>query len=217
MIILEKFADYISKTNRAKKLRSFFSLAKPGKEDRILDVGVNNVEYSLNDNFLEKNYPYPQNITAVSREGLDKFKERYPQVSAIAADGRNLPFADNSFEIVYSNAVIEHVGGHEEQKVFLKELYRVARRGFITTPNRNFPIEIHTRVPLLHILLSKPVFDGFLALIGKKWATGSYMSLLDYKSLTGLLKESGIKEFKVAKNRFFGFTITFYVSWNKKD
>lgn len=217
MMILEKFANNISKASRAKKLKLFFSTVNPGRTDTILDVGVNNYEYSTNDNFLEKNYPYPENITAVSREGLDKFKEKYPLVRAVAADGRNLPFADNAFGVAYSNAVIEHVGNRREQADFLKELYRVSRRGFITTPNRNFPVEVHTRVPLLHLLLPKPAFDRFLALIGKKWAAGGYMNLLDYKSLISLLKESGIREFKVSRNRFFGFTMTFYVSWNKLD
>jgi hypothetical protein len=48
--------------------------------------------------------------------------------------------------------VIEHVGGEEQQKAFVREAVRVAGRVFVTTPNRWFPLEVHTRLPLVHWL-----------------------------------------------------------------
>ena len=48
--------------------------------------------------------------------------------------------------------MIEHVGGEEEQRRFVAEALRVGRRAFITTPNRWFPVEVHTRLPLVHWL-----------------------------------------------------------------
>ena len=63
-----------------------------------------------------------------------------------------MPFADGEFDIVFSNAVIEHVGGREQQRRFVEESLRVARRAFVTTPNRWFPVEVHTRLPLVHWL-----------------------------------------------------------------
>ena len=47
---------------------------------------------------------------------------------------------DGTFDVVFSNAVIEHVGGEEEQLRFVAEALRVGRRAFITTPNRLFPV-----------------------------------------------------------------------------
>ena len=52
----------------------------------------------------------------------------------------------------FSNAVIEHVGGRERQRQLVSEAIRVGRRVFITTPNRRFPVEVHTRLPLVHWL-----------------------------------------------------------------
>jgi hypothetical protein len=59
--------------------------------------------------------------------------------------------------------VLEHVGSADNQRRLLAELARVARRAvFVTTPNRWFPIEVHTQIPLLH-WLPKPVFRSLLA------------------------------------------------------
>jgi hypothetical protein len=61
-----------------------------------------------------------------------------------------LPFADKAFDIATSNAVLEHVGSVPHQAAFVLELSRVAKRVFISVPNRYFPIEHHTAIPLLH-------------------------------------------------------------------
>ncbi len=70
---------------------------------------------------------------------------------------------DGEFDIVFSNAVIEHVGDRERQRLFVAEALRVGRRVFITTPNRGFPVELHTRLPFVHWLpdgLSHRAYDA---------------------------------------------------------
>lgn len=67
-------------------------------------------------------------------------------------DGRCLPFADNSFDIAYSNSVIEHVGGEQEMQALAAEIIRVAPRYYVQTPCRWFPVEPHTLIVLLHFL-----------------------------------------------------------------
>ena len=76
----------------------------------------------------------------------------FPEVRCVVADGRDLPFADGEFDVAFSNAVVEHVGGRDEQRRFVHELCRVAGRVFLTTPNRLFPLEVHTLVPFVHWL-----------------------------------------------------------------
>lgn len=63
----------------------------------------------------------------------------------VRADGLALPFPDDAFDLVFSNAVIEHVGGAAEQKKFVSEHQRVGRTWALTTPNLWFPVEPHTR------------------------------------------------------------------------
>ena len=97
-----------------------------------------------------------------------RFSRRlYPGVRFVQADARDLPFADGSYDFVHSSAVIEHVGSHARQTAFLRELWRVARRGlFITTPNRWFPIEVHTVLPLVHYL-PPSTFRAILRRLGR--------------------------------------------------
>jgi trans-aconitate methyltransferase len=66
------------------------------------------------------------------------------------ADGRDLPFEDQSTDFILANAVIEHVGDEADQQRFVLEQTRVARAWAITTPNRWFPIESHTSTLLRH-------------------------------------------------------------------
>lgn len=68
----------------------------------------------------------------------------------VQADGLALPFADRSFDLVVSNAVIEHVGQQREQAMFVEEHLRVGHSAVLTTPNRWFPIESHTGTLLRH-------------------------------------------------------------------
>ncbi len=214
---IEILANAVSKKSRTKKWAQFLALMTPGPEDRLIDVGVNTIEYSESDNYLERHYRYQKNITAVGVEtDFAEFKKRYPEVTAVTSDGTRLPFGDDSFNIACSNAVIEHVGGHEKQVAFLRELYRVGQRGYMTTPNRLFPIEVHTRIPLLHILLSKRGFDRVATALGKSWAAGDYMHLLSSDDLRLLAAEADVEHYKLIPNRFLGFTMTFTFVWNKK-
>lgn len=132
---------------------------------------------------------------------------------AVRYGGGTFPFRDGAFDVCWSNAVLEHVGGEDAQVAFLKEIRRVARRGFVTTPNRCFPVEVHTRVPLLHLVLSRPRFDAFLRRIGKGWAAGDYMRLLTEADLRRLLRRAGVPRFRILRNRLGPFTLDFVAVW----
>lgn len=63
-----------------------------------------------------------------------------------------LPFADESFDVVLSNHVIEHVGGEQAQRAHLAELRRVLRPdgvGYLAVPNRWMLIEPHYKLAFL--------------------------------------------------------------------
>ena len=70
----------------------------------------------------------------------------------VQADGRDLPFEEKAFDLVFSNAVIEHVGVEPDQIAFISEHKRCGRNWFLTTPNRFFPVEVHSGVIFRHML-----------------------------------------------------------------
>ncbi len=117
---------------------------------------------------------------------FEEFSKRYPKVNTVVYKGDKFPFKDKEFDICWCNAVLEHVGERSRQEKFLKEVRRVAKSSFVTTPNRYFPVELHTRIPLLHYL-PKGIFDIILKRVGKKWATENYMYLLSLKDIKKLL------------------------------
>src|SRR3954468_2718316 len=150
--MLRRVASQVSLRSRERKLRLFLDLLAPGPETTVVDVGVTDAPFGggATDNFFEAMYPWPERITGVGHTELERFAAAFPRVRAVGADGRELPFADAEFDVGFSNAVVEHVaGGRDGQRRFVHELCRVARRVFVTTPNRWFPLEGHTPLPLL--------------------------------------------------------------------
>jgi O-methyltransferase len=70
----------------------------------------------------------------------------------IKADVRELPIESGSFEVCFSNSMIEHLWTLEDQKRAASEMRRVAKRYFVQTPNFWFPIEPHFLAPFFHWL-----------------------------------------------------------------
>lgn len=135
---------------RLQMFRLFMSAMRPTPETTILDIGASEHE-TKEANFLEKMYPYKRNITCAGVGDGVAIKAANPDVNYVSIKpGEQLPFDDKTFDIAYSNAVLEHVGGPEQRRAFLDDSLRVARALFMTIPNRWFPIEHHTALPLLH-------------------------------------------------------------------
>jgi hypothetical protein len=167
---------------RDKIFADFMSLMKPSPNDRILDVGVSAI---INDgaNVLERKYPHQRNITACGLGSGNDFQRAFPQATYVPIEPNSaLPFGDNAFEIATSNAVLEHLGSFQRQQTFVRELCRVASRVFITVPNRFFPIEHHTAVPIAHY--EKNLFRMACWVTGKSdWSREENLILMSRKRL----------------------------------
>lgn len=117
----------------------------------IIDIGSTpNTVYDFN-NYLEKHYPYPHKIMTAGIEDCNNIVDLYGLKGFVKLEGNKpFPFSDKSFNFLFCNAVVEHVGSRREQKFFIHECKRIAKHVFITTPYRGFPIETHTCIPFLH-------------------------------------------------------------------
>lgn len=141
----------LSDISRRQKLELFNCLIKPTENLRILDVG-GQVEASGAEGlqFIDS-YPWKNSISAInlSAEHIASIKEHYPELEAVLGDACQMPWPDQHFDVAYCNAVIEHLPSLEKQQKMAAEIMRVAKRWFVTTPNRWYPFEFHMRLPLV--------------------------------------------------------------------
>ncbi|HEX7578074.1 MAG TPA: class I SAM-dependent methyltransferase [Verrucomicrobiae bacterium] len=145
-------ARRISNIARRRVHDLFMQKMQPKSGDRILDIGVSD-DTGIGSNMLEQLYPYRENLTCASLTGSKLILSAYPGVHHVQIKaGSPLPFDSNEFDIIYSNAVLEHAGSRMQQGRFIAEMCRVGPRRFIAVPNRGFPIEHHTCLPLIHWL-----------------------------------------------------------------
>ncbi len=159
MLVDEKYYQVIPKKSISEKItihardimyHDFLKLCAPTPESTVLDFGASDVVGDAA-NVLERNYSYPEKVTAVGLGAGDAFKKEYPLMSYVQITANSpLPFEDKHFDIVSSNAVLEHVGSAENQRFFIAEAARVGKQVFLSVPNKMFPVEHHTAIPLLH-------------------------------------------------------------------
>jgi SAM-dependent methyltransferase len=177
-----RVVDAVSLRSRRRKLRLFLDAMQPTAETTVLDVGVDEVGFGTaggesgcgTHNFFEQLYPWPERITALGLHEGARFRAAYPHIAYVQGDACALPFQDCAFDVVFSNAVLEHVGGEERQRAFVTDALRVGRRVFVTTPNRWFPIEVHTRLPLVHWLPERAAHRAY-DLAGRSWAKDNHL------------------------------------------
>jgi hypothetical protein len=184
------FAERLVVVARDTIYADFLRLAKPTPSSSILDVGVSDVVGEAA-NVLERKYPYLHQITAVGLGEAQEFQTAFPQVAYRQINpGESLPFADNSFDIATSNAVLEHVGSPRAQAALVSELARVARMAFITVPHRFFPVEHHTAIPFLH--WTNTSFALACAMLGKSdWAEPTQLILMTKPRLRATAQNLG--------------------------
>ena len=116
--------------NRRKFLKIFKNKLIYGKSSKILDVGTT-PSLDSHENFLVQKYPFKNNITCLSNFSCEILKKKYPAINFLIGDARCIDLDDNSFEIVHSNATIEHVGSFENQLLFIKECIEFLRNIFL--------------------------------------------------------------------------------------
>jgi hypothetical protein len=196
----------IAARQRKKMFDLFLTATGIQLQDTVLDLGVTSDRTYVHSNYLEHWYPYKNRITASGLDDARFLEEMYPGLRFVLADGQNLPFSDQEFDYVHSSAVLEHVGDRERQASFLREAWRVARKGlFFTTPNRWFPIEFHTLMPFVH-WLPAVAFRKLCSVRGLDFfASEDNLNLLSASQLRRLAVEAGMLGFTVTNVALAGW------------
>ncbi len=198
---------WLSSRSRQLKFDLFSSLMKPWPGCSILNLGAapphmgrtlmqgesNRIEQPEQDARWRSFHVVGCNL---NREDMRRYRTAYQAsgFEAVIADGCRLPFSDQSFDVVFSNAVIEHLTPEGQQRM-AAEILRVGRSWFVTTPNFWFPIEMHHKLPLFQFLpgaLRERIRRKY-----RTWPDGEPISLLTGTEFARLLPGSQVVKTRV--------------------
>lgn len=145
MSLIKRIADNqdqasLSHQMRSRRFQFFLSLIKDlPRPLSILDIGGTAAFWNA--------MHFNEEGISITLLNLSAEPVTEPHFASVAGDATNLQFADKSFDIVFSNSVIEHLFNRENQQKMALEAARVGKRYFIQTPNYWFPVEPHWVFP----------------------------------------------------------------------
>ena len=132
---------------RLRRMQRFYATLRPTSQTRLLDIGGDPHTW-----IFEARSCDPIPVTLVNLQFPNPAAFNNSRFTAIEHDATDLPFENHSFDIAYSNSVIEHMTTWERQQAFSSEARRVAKHLWIQTPARHFPIEPHLLTPFFQYL-----------------------------------------------------------------
>lgn len=151
---LDRWKNDLALRVRRRVFAQFWRTMRPTREMRVADFGVSGHRDHPAHYFFEALYPWKDRLTAIGQQAEDAqwFPEQFPGLTFLEADLRAIPLPDGYFDIGLCNAVVEHAGPYDQQRALVREVCRVSKRVMFTTPNKRFPIEVHTFLPFAHWL-----------------------------------------------------------------
>ena len=170
-----------------------------------LDVGTTSDDKNTSSNIIIKNIKNIERFKCISDQMIDSdffFKKLQKSITEEFSENELYEF---SSDLVISNATIEHVGSAIKQKKMIENIIKLTKKIFIiTTPNRFYPIELHTKIPLLH-WFPKPIYRKILKIIGLSfYANEKNLNLVGMRELKEMLNNQKITyEIKFIKLMFF--------------
>ncbi len=135
-------ARSFSNRMRSKRFAIFERLAagRPGPL-RIIDIGGTST-------FWEHRGWAEREWVQITTVNLFAEPRKHPNILPMKGDATNLKeHGDKSFDIAFSNSVIEHLFTLDAQRAMAREVRRVAKAYWVQTPNYWFPMEPHFHVP----------------------------------------------------------------------
>ena len=199
---------------RQRRLADLLEMYPDLADYSVLDVGGRPFIWEL----LKKHYQVIPKQVVLLNTSDDGFAVNSDYTVKIA-DARELPYEDNSFDLVFSNSVIEHVGTYSQMAQFAKECDRVGKQLYIQTPNRWFPLEAHFGAAFIHwlprSLYKKLSFLSIRYLMALKKPEEKYYFNQEFETtdlLSGQELRSLFPQKKIVAERVLGMAKSFIVT-----
>ena len=170
-----------------------------------LDIGTTSDDKNASSNIVIKNIKNIDKFKCISDQMVNSNFFNKKLKKSITEEFSENELYEFSSDLVISNATIEHVGGELKQKRMIENIIRLTKKIFIiTTPNRFYPIELHTKIPLIH-WFPKSTYRKILKFLGLSfYANEENLNLLSANELKKMLDNQKITyEIKFIKLMFF--------------
>jgi hypothetical protein len=125
---------------------------------------------------------HPRRVDIVNIEKLEQPDAGWIRVDKGDACALPPQIAANRYDLVFSNSVLEHVGGHERRVRFAESVHTMAPAHWVQTPYRYFPVEPHWVAPGMQYL---PVRAR--AAFARRWPLAHVKSANLHDALDGVL------------------------------
>jgi hypothetical protein len=206
-----------ARTKRAQLFREVFAIEP---DTRILDIGSE--DGTAIARMLEGTRAEPRNvyIADINAAAVESGARRFGFVPVTIPESGRLSFADGYFHIVYCSSVIEHVTvpknevwrvrsgsdfrqrARSRQREFSDEIRRVGLAYYVQTPNKWFPVESHTWLPLVGVF-PRPLQMSTIAFTNRWWIKSTSP---DWDLLTRAELQSLFPDAEIRRERFLGLT-----------
>ena len=191
---------------RRRRMGKFYEIFQPSCDARVLDIGG-----APNTWLVESRYGAAFPVTLLNLRFPDRDMLMDSRFSVVEGDATQLPFPNDSFEIAFSNSVIEHMTTMERQEAFASEARRIAKKLWIQTPARSFPIEPHLLTPFFQFFptsLQKRMVRHFTlwGILTKPSPTEAEEMLCDIRLLTYREMKRLFPDCEILRERVLGIT-----------
>ena len=185
-----KFLDKIAYKKRIEIARIINKEISNLQLNDALDIGTTEDISNQSSNTIIKNLKKINIFKSISNQNIKSSFFEKKLNKSITDDLSKIELDEFSSDIVLSNATIEHVGSEQNQRKMLDNIIKLSKKVFvISTPNRYYPIDFHTKIPFLH-WLPKTYHRQILKIIGLSfYAQEENLNLLSKKDLILFMKK----------------------------
>jgi hypothetical protein len=216
--LLRQIQYRLNLQSRAVKFNLFWDLLKPKRGDVVLNIGATPPHLGMaltghqqlaapeqpeQDPRWDNLTVFGVNIDQGNSISYATFHKRSDRIG-FTGDACNLPFEDKAIDIVFSNAVLEHVP-QKMQQAMAREIMRVGKKWFVTTPNYWFPYEMHHKLPFFQFLPAR--VQRYIQLRYRTWPESEIISLLSARQMRRLFPVGNVETLRVT---FWPETIVAY-------
>jgi SAM-dependent methyltransferase len=212
--LLRRLAVRSSASCRLRRGRLFIERLQPSATDKILDLGGGRGGY------MAELLPCRDNVTIADLDAAMLSEAAANGFGTVQLDGAaSLPIADRQYDVVFCSSVIEHVTGPKElifdlcdgtrfaasardaQANFAAEIRRISKRYFVQTPYKYFPLESHSFLPFVVVLLPRRWQVRLLDFVGRYWIKSAKA---DFRLLTVGEMRTLFPDAEIAVERYCG-------------